>query len=117
VRRTELSFSIWSVSTTSRTMTSPGQSGVTGRTCRSSALDRVREWVETLSIPENVLQRWKANTRALGIRLTDEDIELIAATGLGERLQVIDGIVTSTGARDVVPDYLADTRKMGDDRE
>lgn len=67
-----------------------------------------------MSIPEKILQRWKANTSALGIRLTDEDIERIAATGLGDRLTMADEIVKFTGSRTVVPDYLAETRLTGD---
>ena len=70
-----------------------------------------------MSIPDEILQRWKANTSALGIRLTDEDIERIAATGLGDRLTMVEDIVQGTGARDVVPDYLAETRPAGEDDE
>lgn len=70
-----------------------------------------------MSIPDEILQRWKINTSALGIRLTDEDIERIAATGLGDRLTMVDDIIQGTGARDVVPDYLADTRPAGEDDE
>ena len=66
-----------------------------------------------MSIPEEIVQRWKANTSALGIRLTDEDIERLAATGLGDRLTMVDDIIRGTESRNVVPDYLADTRKAG----
>lgn len=66
-----------------------------------------------MSLSDEVIQRWKANTQALGIRLTDEDIERIAATGLGDRLTMADEIIAATRARDVVPDYLADTRGSG----
>lgn len=70
-----------------------------------------------MSIPDEVVQRWKANTRALGIRLTDEDIERIAATGLGDRMTMVDDIIAGTGSRNAVPDYLADTRQSGDGDE
>ena len=70
-----------------------------------------------MSIPDKILQRWKANTSALGIRLTDEDIERIAATGLGDRLTMVEDIIQGTGSRDVVPDYLAETRPAGEHDE
>lgn len=70
-----------------------------------------------MSIPEEIVRRWKANTSALGIRLTDEDIERLAATGLGDRLTMVDDIIRGTESRNVVPDYLADTRKDGADVE
>ena len=66
-----------------------------------------------MSIPDEVLTRWKAATQSLGIRLTDEDIERIGALGIGDRITMLDEIAASTGARDVVPDYLANTRKAG----
>ena len=66
-----------------------------------------------MSIPEEIVQRWKANTSALGIRLTDEDIERIAGSGLGDRLTMVEDIIRGTRSRNVVPDYLADTRKTG----
>ena len=68
-------------------------------------------------IPDEVVQRWMANTRALGIRLTDEDIERIAATGLGDRMTMVEDIIAGTGSRDAIPDFLADTRKVGDGNE
>ncbi|MBA2453650.1 MAG: hypothetical protein H0V47_10795 [Chloroflexia bacterium] len=70
-----------------------------------------------MAIPDEVVLRWKAATRALGIRLTDEDIERIGASGIGDRITMLDEIAHYTGSRDVVPDYLADTRKMGSDDE
>ena len=67
-----------------------------------------------MSIPDAIVQRWKASTSALGIRLTDEDIERIAATGLGDRLTMLEDIVRATDSQGVVPDYLADLHKAGD---
>ena len=70
-----------------------------------------------MSIPEEIVQRWKANTSALGIRLTDEDIERLAASGLGDRLTMVDDIIRGTQSHNVVPDYLAETRKAGSSDE
>lgn len=66
-----------------------------------------------MSIPDEVVLRWKAATQSLGIRLTGEDIERIGAAGIGDRITMLDEIAAFTGARDVVPDYLADTRQAG----
>lgn len=70
-----------------------------------------------MSIPDEVILRWKAATKALGIRLTDEDIERIGASGIADRITMLDEIAQFSGSRDVVPDYLADTRKVGGDDE
>ena len=66
-----------------------------------------------MSTPEEVVLRWKTVASSLGIRLTDEDIERIGVPSTVERIARLDDIVRATGARDVVPDYLADTRKTG----
>lgn len=63
-----------------------------------------------MSSPEDIVQRWKANTSALGIRLTDEDIERIGTSGLLDRLTMVESIMLRTDANHAVPDYLADTR-------
>jgi len=70
-----------------------------------------------MSTTDEIIQRWKANTGSLGIRLTDEVIERHIEGGLIERLTTLDEIFQRTGTRDVVPDYLAETRGHGEDRE
>jgi hypothetical protein len=70
-----------------------------------------------MSTADEIIQRWKANTGSLGIRLTDDVIERHNASGLMERLSTLDEIFQRTGTRDVVPDYLADTREHGEDSE
>ena len=70
-----------------------------------------------MSISDEIARRWKATTGSLGIRLTDEDIERIGTAGIGDRVMLLDKIVQRTGARNVVPDYLGDTRKIGAEDE
>lgn len=66
-----------------------------------------------MSSREEVVQRWRANTSALGIRLTDEDIERIGSSGLVDRLTMVESVIQRTNSNNVVPDYLAETRKPG----
>lgn len=62
-----------------------------------------------MSSPEDIVKRWKANTSALGIRLTDEDLDRLAS-GVLDRQTMIESIMLRTDSNNVVPDYLADTR-------
>lgn len=70
-----------------------------------------------MSTPDEIIKRWNASAGSLGIRLTDDVIERHIASGLMERLATLNAIFERTGTRDVVPDYLADTREYGDDHE
>jgi hypothetical protein len=70
-----------------------------------------------MSTPDEIIQRWRASAGSLGIRLTDDVIERHIEGGLMERLASLDEIFQRTGTRDVVPDYLADTREHGEDSE
>lgn len=65
-----------------------------------------------MSLSDEIVQRWKANTAALGIRLTDEDIERIAAGGLGARHADVAAILQRADCQNSVPDYLAETREV-----
>jgi hypothetical protein len=55
---------------------------------------------------DEIIRRWRANTGAAGVRLTDDDVERIVGRGALDRVMAIEGIVTRASAREVVPDYL-----------
>jgi hypothetical protein len=55
---------------------------------------------------DGVLQRWRANAAAAGVKLTDEDIERISARGFLERVLATEALIARANARNVVPDYL-----------
>lgn len=56
---------------------------------------------------DDVIQRWRSNANAAGVRLTDEDIERITSRGGIDRVLAVEEILARADARDVVPDYLA----------
>jgi hypothetical protein len=53
-----------------------------------------------------IVRRWKANTAAVGIRLTDEDVARIVERGFVARIARVEQIIEEAGADHVVPDYL-----------
>jgi hypothetical protein len=55
---------------------------------------------------DDLIRRWRANTAAAGVRLTDEDIARIDGRGQVERIRAVEAIIERANARDVVPDYL-----------
>ncbi|MDQ3548758.1 MAG: hypothetical protein M3439_08050 [Chloroflexota bacterium] len=59
-----------------------------------------------MSADNDLVHRWRANTTAAGVLLTDEDIARIDARGQVERIRVVEAIVQRANAREVVPDYL-----------
>ena len=61
-----------------------------------------------MSLPPEIIARWKANAQAAGVRLTDEDIERITAAGLPERLAHLERIIAEADANNLPPDFLAD---------
>jgi hypothetical protein len=56
--------------------------------------------------PDEILRRWRSNAAAAGVKLTDEDIERIAARGFVERVIATEAMIDLTNAREVTPDYL-----------
>lgn len=53
-----------------------------------------------------IVQRWKVNAAAAGVRLTEADIARISASGALERIARVEEIIDATGADNVAPDYL-----------
>ena len=59
-----------------------------------------------MNADEELIRRWRANTAAAGVRLTDEDIARIDARGQVGRIRNVEAIIARANAREVVPDYL-----------
>lgn len=64
----------------------------------------------SVTLSPEILERWKANTRSLGIRLTDEDAERLAPA-VGAMHTNLAAILERANGRQVVPDFLANTRQ------
>jgi hypothetical protein len=55
---------------------------------------------------EAIVRRWKANTAAVGIRMTDNDVTRFIDRGFVSRIARVEQIIDEAGADNVVPDYL-----------
>lgn len=69
-----------------------------------------------MTLSPEMLERWKANTRSLGIQLTDADAERLAPA-VGAMHANLAAILDRANGRQVVPDYLANTRQEEADDE
>jgi hypothetical protein len=61
-----------------------------------------------MSLPPEIVARWKANAAAAGVVLTDEDIARISAGGFAERMAAFQRLVDELDANNLPPDHLAD---------
>jgi hypothetical protein len=59
-----------------------------------------------MSADEELIRRWRANTAAAGVRLTDDDIARIDGRGAVARIRAVEAIIERANAREIVPDYL-----------
>jgi hypothetical protein len=61
-----------------------------------------------MSLPPEVIARWKANAAAAGVALTDEDIARISGGGFPERMAAFYRLLDELDANNLPPDHLAD---------
>ena len=61
-----------------------------------------------MSLPPEIVDRWKANAAAAGVALTDEDIARISAAGFPERMAAFYRLLDELDANNLPPDHLAD---------
>lgn len=76
-----------------------------GKCCRTEG-----SGVGSVTLPDEIMKSWKASTRALGIRLTDEHAERLAPA-VGLMHTNLAAILERANGKHAVPDYLANNRQ------
>lgn len=70
-----------------------------------------------MSLPPEIVERWKANAQAAGVVLTDEDIARISASGFPARMAAFQRLLDELDINNLPPDHLADRVNGASDDE